>query len=182
MTDAERRAELAMQIVRLVQMHGRPKATLERWSHLPNLTGTLSWEGMRSRLAELPKPVLLLPGNEPGMLATWGLDQFPADQLAAAKHNFENQVGYYTEKAKVCGLAPETVLRLQKGEVFASLTVAEFIDFAREYAIGARITLGPAATPGEGVILLFGPGGHVGPITDGEAPPHEHGPECDHGH
>lgn len=182
MTDAERRAELAMQIMRLVQMHGRPPAPTEHWIHFPRVSEALSWERMRSRLAGLAKPVLILPGNEAGMVATWGLDQFPRDQVAAARDQFENQVEYYTAKAKRCGLEMTSMVRLRKGDVLASLTVAELIVFFGEYAFGARISIGPAEVEGEGVFMIFCPGGGIGRlVTDGEAL-HPHGPECEHEH
>ena len=104
-------AELTLQIARFAQDRSDAPRSAARWFLLPGST-PLTWAEARDALAALPKPVLVAPLSEPGLLGVWlpgFLDEERRRWLHAQR---ANATEYWQAKLSVCGVAIVAPARL----------------------------------------------------------------------
>ena len=150
-------AELTLRASRLLQEHRGPESSFAFWYFLPEFHRT-GWAEARMLLANAPKPLLVSPLVEPGMLATWRLDVMGPGLRPASDHHAANQVEYYEAKLKAVGLDDgcSVELRTPSGEL--SLPVPEFRRWYHEYLF-AGVSVAKTVDPRIGRLLLHPPGG-----------------------
>lgn len=138
------KAELTLQVVRRVQENARPDLPEfpGRWVIWPG-GERVDWEGARSLLERQPKPVLVSPLLEPGMLGLWTLDSLAAERREVARRGIASQVQYYADKLTAIGVAHGPV-RFGSAASSHELTRDDFLRWATEYAINVGISLEPA--------------------------------------
>ena len=167
-------AELALHIARFVQMPVGSADWPDHWVFV--LRG-----GRRSRaeaidlLAQCPKPLLVAPLVEPGMLALWTTDALAGDERRRIEHEFANQVEAVASRVSDLGLSEASRILCETAAGRADLTVADFRTCFRDFAViaGWSLIKGPDdAYPGRLVIRKsaehWSPGGpsrHPGSAT-----------------
>jgi hypothetical protein len=156
-------AELTLQIARLVQT--RPDATRSPnlWSFWPH-GGSATWAEARALLAAAPKPVAVAPLVEPGAIGIFPVEQLPDAVRRQLAPQFEGQLEYYRQKLEQMGLAEGASLRFEPAAPQCVLSIAEFMSWARDYAIGVGISLGPSPDPAVGRIIVRPPSGGRAPL------------------
>jgi hypothetical protein len=159
----DRGAELTLQIARLLQQRADATRSPVGWSFWPQ-GGRATWEEARAFLAAAAKPVLVAPLVEPGALGVFTLDQFPEPVQRQMASQFANQLGYYTEKLEHLGLGDGASLRFEPGTPECVLSVSEFMQWARDYAIGVGISIARGPDAGVGRIIVRPPGGGRPPL------------------
>lgn len=157
-------AELTLQIVRRVQSHARPDLpeAPELWTIWPR-GERLDWEGARALLSRLPKPVLVAPLLEPGMLGLWTVDTLDARHRQVVDRGVANQVQYYGDKLTVLDVEQGPV-RFGSGTSTCQMTRDEFLHWATEYAINVGISLETTADAGIARVRVR-PSGGGPPLT-----------------
>ena len=98
-------AELTLQIVWRAQTHARPDGARspESWLFWPR-GERVDWEGARAMLGALPKPLLVAPLLEPGMLGLWTADALDEPCRQVVARGIANQVQYYADKLTAIGV------------------------------------------------------------------------------
>ena len=156
-------AELTLQIARLVQERPNPPRSAARWMLVPS-GDHLGWADARAALAALPKPVFIGPMNEPGWLGVWMPSTFDGRARARFDHEIANQVSSYSKALAALGLTQGDHVRFEPATPAFMMTGAQFVQWARDYAIGAGVAL--QAVPNERAvrIVIMPPGGGGPPL------------------
>ena len=155
-------ADFVLHLARLQQEHLRPTSSLVGWVFLPAFREA-TWSQARELLAAAPKPLVVAPLVEPGYLAVWNLDGVEPDRRATIESLFANQVEYFTEKLKICGLGQTAVMRLSTPTVTLSISAADFRRWFHEYTVFG-VTVAKTGDPGVGRVLIRPPGGGGPPL------------------
>jgi hypothetical protein len=147
-------AELTLQISRRVQAHARAElAEFPRlWSLWPR-GERLDWDGTRALLDSLPKPLLVAPLLEPGMLGLWEHDPLDEQRRPIVRYGIKNQVQYYADKLAAIG-AERGPVRFGPSASRYEMTRDEFLLWATEYAINVGISLEPADDAGVALVRI----------------------------
>jgi hypothetical protein len=119
---------------------------------------------MRSTLAAAQKPVVVAPLIDPGYLSVWSLRELAPDQREAAERVLANQLEFYEGKLEAYGLEPADALELSLPEAAFRITVAEFLMWARDYAMPLGVSIEKGADSRVGHLILRVPGGGARPI------------------
>jgi hypothetical protein len=152
-------AELTLRIVRMSQEALNPLSSLADWCFLPE-NRHARWADAREILSRSPKPTLIAPLVEPGMIVVWSLDSVQADVRQNWEREFANQCEYFDEKLKAFGLGDADGVTLTGPTGEYRITVADFGRWARDYAIPvAAIGLKKSSAAHEARILIRPPGG-----------------------
>lgn len=162
-SDMDIGAELTLQIVRLVHERPDPPRSPASWSVWPE-GGRLTWAEVRAVLAAAPKPLLVAPLIEPGALGMWTLDSLSAGMRTKLARGIASQVEYYTAKLEMIGLTLEDRMCFEPATPACVMRVGDFLDWAREYAIGVGISIEQSSEPGMGRIVIRPPGGGGPPL------------------
>src|SRR5690349_10406094 len=157
-------AELTLQIVRLAHARavGDVPGALQRWAFWPH-GERCDWEEARALLSRLPKPVLVAPLAEPGMLGLWTVDMLAEEQRRAARRELSKQVEYLVDK--LAALDDPELVRFGSGGSAYQLTRAELLQWATEYALNVGISLGRSPDVGVAHVLVRPSGGGAPPLT-----------------
>lgn len=157
-------AELTLQITRRVQAHARPDVSQESglWTIWPR-GERLDWDGARALLGCLPKPVLVAPLLEPGMLGLWTVETLDEAHRQVVDRGIANQVQYYAEKLTALG-AEQGPVRFGSGAPSYAMTRDEFLHWATEYAINVGISLETSTEAGVARVRVR-PSGGGPPLT-----------------
>lgn len=164
-------AELTLRATRLLQEHRGPGSSFAFWFFLPEFHKA-SWDEARDLLSQAPKPLIVSPLAEPGMLATWRLDVMGPALRPASDYHAANQVEYYEAKLNVVGLDDHCSVQLRVPSGDLSLPVPEFRRWYREYLFGG-ITVVKTTDPQVGRLLIRPPGGGGPPIGWDPSLPHD---------
>jgi hypothetical protein len=156
-------AELTLQIARLVHERSNPLRSPAYWSFWPH-GGRATWSEARHILASAEKPLFVAPLVEPGVLGLWNLDSFNELKRAEFEHQFANQIQYYTEKLALFGLLEEDRVRFEPATPECTLSVSDFLRWARDYAIGVGISIAQSPEPRVARITVRPPGGGGPPL------------------
>ena len=152
-------AELTLRIVRMSQEALNPLSSLADWWFLPE-NRHARWAEAREIFSESPKPILIAPLVEPGMIVVWTLDSVQADVRQNWEREFANQCQYFDEKLKGFGLSDADAVTLEGPAGEYKISVADFRRWAKEYAIPvAAIGMRKSSTPRAGKIIIRPPGG-----------------------
>ena len=131
-------AELTLQIVWRAQTHARPDGARspESWLFWPR-GERVDWEGARAMLGALPKPLLVAPLLEPGMLGLWTADALDEPCRQVVARGIANQVQYYADKLTAIGVEQGPV-RFGSETSTYEMSREGFLDWAAEYATFLR--------------------------------------------
>jgi hypothetical protein len=151
-------AELTLQICRLMQEHGRARGSRQYWTFMPEMQRA-SWDEARERLLDAPKPLIVAPLLEPGMLAIWSRAALDPAQRAGAELSARYREEYLTEQLLLGGLDDTSTIRFPAAGIDLTLSVPEFRQWYRDYDVAIGISLGPDESAGAGRLLLRVPGG-----------------------
>ena len=153
-------AELTLQICRLMQEHGRARGSRNYWTFMPEWRRA-TWNEARATLADAPKPVIVVPALEPGVLAVWSLSLLDPAQRAGGELSARQREEYFAEQLPLCGLDDTGSIRLRVATVDMTLPVPDFRQWYRDYDLAVGITVEPGDSAGAGRLLLRVPGGGV---------------------
>lgn len=156
-------AELTLQIVRLVQERQDPPRSPASWSIWP-AGGRATWAEARAILSAAPKPLLVAPLIEPGVLGMWTLESVGSAMRTKLAREFANQVQYFTAKLETIGIGLEDRMCFEPATPPLSMRVSDFLSWASEYAIGVGISVDLSSQPGMGRIVVRPPGGGGPPM------------------
>ena len=155
-------AELTLRASRSLQEHRGAESAIGYWYFLPEFHKA-TWEEARALLTAAPKPLIVSPLAEPGMVATWRLDVMGPALRPASDYHAANQVEYYEAKLKVVGLDDSCSVELRTPTGDLPLPVPEFRRWYREYLF-AGITIVRSNDPKVGRLIIRPPGGGGPPI------------------
>ncbi len=160
-------AELTLRLVRAGQEALNPRSSRIDWVFFPE-NRHATWSQARDILAGAAKPVIVAPLLEPGTVALWSIDALQPEHRIAAEREFANQWEYLNEKLATLALGDTD--QIETPDSAFTLTVAEFRQWAKQYAVdvGISITASPVARTGR---LLIRPPGGGRPV--GWLEPHE---------
>lgn len=164
-------AELTLKASRLLQEHRGPESAFAFWFFLPEFHRA-GWAEARALLTSAPKPLVVSPLVEPGMLATWRLDVMGASLRQASDNHLANQGEYYKAKLEALGLDNGSTIELRAPSGDLSLPVPEFRRWYRDYLFQG-ITIVKTADPQVGRLMIRPPGGGGPPIGWDPSLPHE---------
>lgn len=158
-------AELTLQIARLVHERPNPPRSPARWSFWPQ-GDHVTWAEAREVLATVPKPVIVAPLIEPGVIGLWTTASVTASQRAAFDTQLANQVQYYIEKLAALGLTDAEAVRFEPATPECTLSVSDFFRWTREYIIGVGMSLAPSPVARVARITVRPPGGGRPPLGE----------------
>jgi len=149
-------AELTLRLVRAGQEALSPRSSMVDWVFFPEHQHA-TWAHAREILATADKPLIVAPLLESGSVAIWSISALQPQHRAALEREFANQCQYLNEK--LAALALEDTDRIETPDGEFALTVAEFRQWATQYAVfvGIGMTASPVARRGR--ILIRPPGG-----------------------
>jgi len=158
------RAELTLRLARVAHEHerDRPPRTGNDWFLVPEFR-KISWEELRDALATAPKPLVVAPLIEPGYLSIWRINALETEVRQRVERHMANQVEYFTEKLKVCELEDGDPVELTVPGHELTLTVAELLQWAREYTAPLGVSVNRFESH-VGHFVLMPPGGGGPPI------------------
>jgi hypothetical protein len=158
-------AELTLQIIRRVQRHshGEARRFPDSWSFWPRGLRA-GWPDARDLLTALPKPILVAPLLEPGMLGLWTDEGFDNAQRHAFAQQLANQVQYYSEKLAALNVPPDGQVRFGPAVSPSAIGVDAFLQWATEYGLSVGISLAASPDPGVAIITVRPPGGAGPPL------------------
>ncbi len=161
-------ADLTLHVSRLVQQASpaRPVNSPE-WFLVPAFRPA-TWAEARALLTDAPKPLIVAPLVEPGLLGVWEVGRLKPEHRAAAERAIATQVAFHTERIPLHGLSATDTLSLTAADGPFTMSVAEFIQWSREYATPAGVSVTSTPGPGMGQILVRPAGGGGPPL---EVPP-----------
>jgi len=147
-------AELTLQVIRFVQQPiDAPCSPLE-WVFIPE-GRRASWADARRLLSEAPKPFIVAPISEPGMIGSWGVRALQGEHLARVEHNLRNQQRWLEEAVNHHHWAETDQVLFESPGDELELSLSDLRRWLVEYAViaGWTISEGPdAARPGRLVI------------------------------
>jgi hypothetical protein len=131
-----------------VQAHARPDLAEfpHRWRIWPG-GEQLDWAEARMLLARCPRPVLVAPLLESGMLGLWASASLDEQQRETVRRGLADQVRYYAGKLAAVGVERGPV-RFGSGASCFEMTGDEFLRWANEYGINVGISLEPSEDAG----------------------------------
>lgn len=157
-------AELTLRVSRLVQQSASARGvTSPEWFLVPAFRPA-TWAEARTLLTDAPKPLIVAPLVEPGLLGIWEVGRLEPEHRAAAERALANQVAFHTERIPLHGLSATDTLSLTTADGPFTLSVAEFMQWSREYATPAGVSVTSTPVPGLGQILVRPPGGGGPPL------------------
>ena len=175
-------AEFTLRAARLVQEYNNTWSSMAGWLILPEFRA-VTWTQAGELLGSMPKPVIVAPLRESGLLAYWEVAKLEPAQRDHIQRHLANQVEYVCEKLKLCGLSENDKLSLVAMGWEFRMTVSEFQRWTREFVIALGFTIMKSRNPHEGQIVIMPPGGGqpLGMRESELAPPdHHHSDTCDH--
>ena len=163
-------AELTLRLVRAGQEALSPLTSMADWDFYPEYQRA-TWAHAREILATADKPLIVAPLLESGQVAIWSISALQPQHRAAAESEFANQCLYLNEKLAALGLEDTDRVETPDGEF--ALTVAEFRQWATQYAVFVGIGMTASLVAGRGRILVRPPGGGR-PVGWIDRPANEH--------
>ena len=163
-------AELTLQICRVMQEHGRARGSRHYWTFMPEWRRA-TWDEARATLAEAPKPVIVLPALEPGLLAVWSVPMLDPAQRAGGELSARQREEYFAGQLPLCGLDDAGTIRFRVSTVDMTLSVPEFRQWYRDYDLTLGMTVEPGESAGAGRLVLRVPGGGVPLLGGAEGDP-----------
>jgi len=162
-------AELTLRIARFIQVSETPPQSPAYWFFVPEFRRA-GWSTALELLANAPKPLIVAPLPEPGLVGTWGLRALTGEDRARADHQFANQEAFFADRITHLQLGEDDSIAFDSGADTVSLSVREFKRWLREYAVCAGSTLDPGTmSANSGALVVRRPDGHWSP---GAACPH----------
>jgi hypothetical protein len=156
-------AELTLQIARFAQDRFSAPRSAARWHLLPG-GDAYTWAEAGAALTALPKPLLVAPLNEPGLLGIWMPAMLDGKTRAWFDHHLANQSQYWQEKLRVCGVSETDRVVFAPATPALALTAPEFLHWASEYVLGVPITMDGKAEGRDARLLIMPPGGGGPPL------------------
>jgi hypothetical protein len=156
-------AEFTLQIARFAQDRFVAPRSAARWYIMP-WGKPLTWAAARDALAAFPKPALVAPLTEPGTLGVWLPKLLDEEGRAWFEYQLGNQMSYWQEKLKVCGVSETDPVVFEPATPALALTGREFLQWVAEYVIGVPVTMIKIADGKGGRFLLMAPGGGGPPL------------------
>ena len=155
-------AELTLQIARLVQPRNqrRTPAGLMFWPDGFRVT----WAEANAFLADAPKPVIVAPLVEPGLLGLWSQADISAARKDAFAAELANQRQYYEEKLHALGLGPQDLIHAEWTTPEQTVTVNDFLRWADDYVMPVPISLERSDESGAVRLIVSPPGGGAPPL------------------
>ena len=147
--------------------------TPDRWVFTPDgVRG--DWDTAAEHLAGAPKPLVVAPLQEPGMLGTWSVQALEGGARRRMEHEFENLREFVEECAAQFGLVDHSRVCFGSAAGVVEITLAELRRWVREYAVIIGLLL--RRDPADEVTWLTirrtdatwsrgGPDRHPGPST-----------------
>jgi hypothetical protein len=149
-------AELTLRLVRAGQEALNPVSSMLDWDFFPEHQHA-TWSQAREILTQAAKPLIVAPLLESGSVAIWSVAALQPQHRAALEPEFANQCQYVNEK--LAALALEDTDHVETPDGTFTLTVAEFRQWAAQYAIHVGIGMTASQVPRTGRILIRPPGG-----------------------
>lgn len=134
-------AELTLQIIRFVQQPRNPPSSPREWVFFPE-GRRVAWPLARTLLADAPKPLMVAPLAEPGMIGSWRIRALTGDHLAKAEHGLANQQQWLSEHATRFSWARTDLVLFETEADQLELSVAELERWLKEYALPVGWTVG----------------------------------------
>jgi hypothetical protein len=163
------RAELTLRLVRAGQEALSPLSSMVDWDFYPEHQHA-TWAHAREILATAEKPLIVAPLLESGSVAIWSISALQPEHRIASEREFANQCQYLNEKLAALALEDTDHVETPDGEF--SLTVAEFRQWATQYAVFVGIGMTASPVAGRARILVRPPGGGR-PVGWIDRPPNE---------
>lgn len=134
-------AELTLHVMRFVQEPRDPPSSPRQWLLLPE-GRRAAWPIARAFLADAPKPLMVAPLFESGMLGWWDLSALAGDHRRLVDRDFANQQEWLATHATHRGWSPKATILFETEADQVELPMTELGRWAREYAIPVGWTLG----------------------------------------
>ena len=162
-------AELTLRVARFIQMPEDPPASPARWFFVPEFYSA-HWDEAIALLTAAPKPLIVAPLPDPGMLGTWYLGALTGVHRARADQQLQNQQAFFASQLEGLGLSDADTVVFDSGPDETAINVSEFRRWLGDYAVCAGSTLRRHATaPRTAALLVRRPQGGWSP-----------GMTCDH--
>jgi hypothetical protein len=160
-------AELTLRLVRAAQEALNPLSSMLDWVFFPEHQHA-TWSQAREILAEAPKPLIVAPMLESGSVAIWSVSALQPQHRTVSEREFANQCEYFNEKLTAFALDDTDQVETPDGTF--TITVAEFREWATQYAvfIGISMTATPMARRCRILVRPPGGGRPVGWIDPGQ--------------
>jgi hypothetical protein len=127
-------AQLALRICRFVQMPLNSPDWPREWRFVPG-GGRADREEAIKLLVDAPKPVIIAPLVEPGMLATWCVANMSGEPRRRVDHDFANEVGWVERFAAELSLSETDEVIFDSASDRFMLTLIELRAFFRDVAV-----------------------------------------------
>ena len=127
-------AELALHICRFVQMPLDSPSWPRDWAFVPGGDRRDRAETIKL-LAAAPKPVVVAPLVEPGMLAMWSIAELSGEARRRVEHEFANQAGWVARLVTELHLSESAAVVFETASDRFILTVAELRGCFRDVAV-----------------------------------------------
>jgi hypothetical protein len=164
-------AELTLRLARFVQMPEDPPASPARWFFVPEFYSA-HWEEAADLLAAAPKPLIVAPLLDPGILGTWFLGALTGVHRSRAEHHLQNQQEFFASQLEHFGLVDTHTIVFESGADETVLDVANFKRWLQEYVVCLGSTLQRSApAPHSAALIVRRPHGGWSPGLSCEHPP-----------
>src|SRR5947199_270545 len=100
-------AALTLHVTRFVQMPVEAPASPLRWTFVPE-GRRAGWHEAGDLLSNAPKPLMVAPLLEPGLLGTWGISALGGSDRARADHELSNQLAAFDDQASELELGDDS--------------------------------------------------------------------------
>ena len=157
------RAELTLRIALLVHQQVDPPRSPAHWSLLFE-TQRATWPQALTWLAQAPKPLLVTPLIAPGCLGVWSLSRLDETRQARFRYEMDNQVNGFEEMLRHHGLTAEDHIRFEPSTPPLELSVGEFLQWAREYALHVGLAIMKVPNERMGRLIVMPPSGNAPPL------------------
>jgi hypothetical protein len=149
-------AELTLRLVRAAQESLNPVSSMVDWVFLPEHQRA-TWSQAREILTGAAKPLIVAPMLESGSLAIWSIGALEPQHRTTCEREFANQCQYFNEK--LAALALDDADQIETPDETFALAVAEFRQWATQYAVFVGISMTATPVAHRGRILIRPPGG-----------------------
>jgi hypothetical protein len=154
-------ADLTLRVVRAVQ--GPPRGAVVQWFIVPDLE-EVGWSGLTRMLAALPKPVVIAPLLQPGMIGVWTIGSLTESQRHIVRRLTKNRVDYFREKLDLLSDAPvQTIEFRPEDENKLRMTRTDFERWIRDFSVSVGITVVSTGDPTMARLIVLLPGSGSSP-------------------
>jgi hypothetical protein len=140
-------ANLTLHVARFLQMPAEQPSSPVRWTFIPD-GRQASWIEAADFLTSLPKPLIVAPLLEAGLLGIWIVDRLPELERKSAEYQVANQCAFVENQLEQLAVSGGAGILFETDADRIVLAAPDFRRWIREYSVlaGSRLGQGPDAS------------------------------------